>query len=287
MTAALLAHGGHVHAQSGDSWWLAWNWSPIIVVNLTIIAVLYSLGWRKARARGGNPAGAAPWQLFSFIGGMAFLVLALLSPIDPLSDVYAWVHMIQHSLLMMAAAPLFVLGAPAYVMLWALPAGARRWWLSRQAALEGRAHPALRPLGAWAIYAVTLWLWHVPYLYEAALDDQWIHDFQHLSFFVTSAFFWWVLFHPRPGIRLDYGIGILYLFVASLHSMALGALMAVSPEVWYPHYVQMAREVGFDALSDQQLAGYIMWMPAGISYILAAAVLFLFWLSPRKMQWSR
>jgi cytochrome c oxidase assembly factor CtaG len=133
------------------------------------------------------------------------------------------------------------------------------------------------PLAVWLIHGVALWLWHLPSLYQATLDDDLIHACQHLSFFVSAALFWWSLVHGRFG-RLGYGAAVLYVFTTSLHSGVLGALLTFAPRLWYPIYDARTAAWGLSPLEDQQLAGLIMWIPAGLVFIVLGLALFAAWL---------
>ena len=130
----------------------------------------------------------------------------------------------------------------------------------------------------WALYAVGLWIWHLPYLYEWALQDPLVHDIEHLTFFIVSCLFWRVTLDVRVHLTLNPAASVLYLFTTSLHTMALGVLMALSPRVWYKVYVGRTEGWGLSPLEDQQLAGLIMWMPGCIVYAVVAAALFARWL---------
>lgn len=267
------AHGGAAaHAEPG---WTSWTWAPWIVANLAALSIVYGIGWRRMRERRARVLRVPRWHAFAFYVGVISAAVALLSPVDAYSDVLGWVHMVQHTLLMMVAAPLMVFGSPGYVCLWAVPQGAWRGaWRHRN--LLSRALKSMRvarPLAIWATYALAIWILHLPALYEAALANEFLHDIQHLIFFFTSFVFWRVTFDPYFGRRLNPGAGILYLFVASMHAMILGALMALSPRVWYAAYEKTAPHFGISALEDQQIAGYIMWMPAGITFVVVAAML--------------
>jgi cytochrome c oxidase assembly factor CtaG len=167
-----------------------------------------------------------------------------------------WAHMVQHELLMVVAAPMIVLGRPVETWIWGLPPGWRR----------GIHVPGVfsDPVAAWAAHAAAIWVWHVPGFFEAALADPWLHLAQHASFFGTALVFWWSLLAPSH----RHLAGMASLFTTMLHTGALGALMALSRGAWYP---------GF-ALEDQQLAGLVMWVPAGLAYPIAALFLGSQWL---------
>ncbi len=139
---------------------------------------------------------------------------------------------------------------------------------------EGRAIP---PLTATVLHAAALWIWHVPFLYEATLRNDYLHGVEHFSFFITAALFWWALIHGRYG-RIGYGIAVFYVFVTTMHSGALGALMTFSSRVWYPYYQRAGLQWGIDPVQDQQLAGLIMWVPAGLILVVLGLSLFAMWL---------
>ena len=124
---------------------------------------------------------------------------------------------------------------------------------------------------------MALWVWHIPTLYEAALQSTGVHAVQHVSFLLTAALFWWGMMHGRYG-RTGYGVAVLYVFLTAVHSSVLGALLTVAPSVWYSAYAATAAEWRIDALADQQLAGLLMWVPAGVIFIVFGLALFAAWL---------
>jgi putative membrane protein len=211
---------------------------------------LYGLGvgrlWRKAGAgRGIRFAHVA----FFFLGWLVTGV-ALLSELHHYAERLLWAHMVQHELLMVVAAPLLVLGKPVEAWRWVVP-------LRMPKLLSD-------PAFAWGLHALGIWLWHVPPLFEAAVANPWLHLAQHTSFFVPAAIFWWAVL--APGSRQPAGLAAL--FTTMLHTGALGALMTFSRSPWYAGY----------ALEDQQLAGLVMWVPAGVAYPAAALFLISRWL---------
>lgn len=242
---------------------------------LAVALVFYTVGWRRLRAAHGASAVARRRALYFFLG-IGVLIAALLPPLDTLAERSFALHMIQHQLLMLAAAPLLVLARPLAPYLHALPPAARRpcarWlhrgWLARLAAgLTG-------PLVAWSIYAGALWLWHAPLAFNAALADSGIHVVQHASFFIAAVIYWWSVL---PGRAEAAGVGVLSLFGTILHGNVLGALLTFAPVNFYA-YRGIA---GLSALEDQQLGGLIMWIPAGAVYLGAGLALFMRLLRPR------
>ncbi|WP_141735986.1 cytochrome c oxidase assembly protein [Oligoflexus tunisiensis] len=249
------------------------GWYALIIGNLSLISFLYIRGWRRKGPREWGP-------LLFFIGAVLAVLAALLPPIDRLSEELLSIHMIQHMLLMMVAAPLFVFSYSDFFMRVGFSSkGRRRLWRLQRVFVGGGMNRVTRPLLIAGLYALVLWIWHLPRLYESALENRAIHNVQHLAFFISSYFFWKVLLRRIGRPALNSAAGIVYLFVTSLHSTALGVLMALSPQIWYPFYAHTTGTHGLTALEDQQVAGYIMWMPAGISYVLIAA-----WLTLRLLK---
>jgi putative membrane protein len=211
----------------------ALTWTLLALGTLT-----YALGVRRLWRRAGIGRGLGVFHVASFALAMSVLLLALLSPLHHLAEERLWAHMVQHELLMVVAAPLLIGARPLVALRLPLPK-----WLSD-------------PLIAWIAHAAAIWLWHVPGIFEAAAHDEVLHFAQHASFLVTALMFWWTVF-TRPGA------GLASLFTTMLHTGALGALMALAGRSWYAGY----------SLEDQQLAGLVMWVPAGAAYPLAALYL--------------
>jgi putative membrane protein len=281
----LLAHGtgegGHVL--------LRWTWHTGIILTLAAVCVLYGIGIGNLWGSAGVGRGVQRRHVVSFALAIIALIIALLSPVDPLSDDLQWMHMVQHMTIMMVAAPLFVMGAPATVMMWALPLRHRQRAgrilraadhlpLPLPTPIKLRGYLLWHPVVLWLLFAGILWLWHLPFLYEAALANDFIHDLQHLTFFGFSCLFWRLLLDPLSRLRLSPLLGVLYLFTSSLQATVLGIFMAIAPRVWYPWYLDRTEPWGLSAIEDQQLAGFIMWMPACLIYAFAAAAIFGLWL---------
>jgi cytochrome c oxidase assembly factor CtaG len=229
------------------------------------------VGLRAHRTRARRARGIAAWRVRAFGAGVLALAVALMSPIDAVSGALFSVHMVQHLLLVVVAAPLIVAGEPAYVMLWAFPARrrrsiARRW--RQLPALRAAWHVVTYPVVAWTLHVGMLWLWHAPRLYDAALRTPWLHVVEHTAFLVTALVFWWVALDRR---RLRVGASTFYLFAAALQGTLLGALLTLARHPWYVSHYGTTRAWGLSPLEDQQVAGLIMWIPAGLAYLIAVA----------------
>jgi putative membrane protein len=254
-----------------DDLWTAWSFEPGIVIPLALAALLYLRGARLAR-------GIAPRQRACFWAGWTVLALSLVSPLHPLGEVLFSAHMAQHELLMLAAAPLLVLSRPLVALLWGLPLEWRRaagaW--SKTAPVRKTWNALTDPLTAWIVHAAALWLWHAPSLFQATLRSEWVHTAQHISFLGSALLFWWALFYAQD--RMHYGRGVFYIFTTSIHTGILGALLTFARTVWYPAYTPTAPLWGLTPLQDQQIGGLIMWVPAGLIYLIAGLAMFAAWM---------
>lgn len=275
----LLFHGGQPHNWHDLA--RAWSFEPLVVIGLVLSAVLFAVGFRHLwRTR--------TWEGICFAGGWFALFVALVSPLHAWGRVLFSAHMSQHEVLMLAAAPLLVLGRPLVVFLWAFPV---KW--SRRIGNIGKVRWVQHtwrlltiPFVAWLVHAIALWIWHVPVLFDAVLQKEWVHTLQHLSFLLSALLFWWALIHGPQG-ALGYGAAVLYLFTTSVHSGALGALITLAGSVWYPSYIPLTGSWGLTPLEDQQLGGLIMWIPAGLVYIIAGLALFAGWLREADVRAAR
>jgi cytochrome c oxidase assembly factor CtaG len=186
--------------------------------------------------------------------------------------------MVQHELLMVVAAPLLAVSVPLVGILWAMPSRLRHALIGavQHTLLPNVWQAITAPPSAFLLYGLALWIWHVPALYDEALEHEAVHVFQHLCFFGTAALFWWGIVHGRQG-RNGYGAAVVYLFVTAVHGGVLGALLTVAPRVWYAPY-RLHHSADFTPLQDQQLAGLLMWVPGGLAFAAGALFLFAAWL---------
>jgi putative membrane protein len=260
--------------------WGAWSFDPGIIIPLALTAIVFTVGARTSR-------GVSRAQFACFWSGWIFLVLSLVSPLHPLGEALFSAHMAQHEILMLAAAPLLVLSRPLVPMLWGLPMAWRRGlgqW-SKRPSVQRMWRGLTRPFAAWWIHAVALWIWHAPQLFQATLNNEWIHSAQHLSFLGSALLFWWSLFYAHG--RGSYGASVLYIFTTAIHTSILGALLTFARSVWYPAYSRTTQAWRLTPLEDQQIGGLIMWIPAGLVYLGVGLVLFALWLRESDVVASR
>jgi cytochrome c oxidase assembly factor CtaG len=238
---------------------------------------------RGARARRGWPL----WRTALFVLGLVALIVALASPIESLALELFSVHMVQHMLLLVVAAPLLLLGAPVRPLLRGLPRAVRRTVvrsLARNTAFRALVHLLRHPLVAAALYVVGLYAWHVPALYDAAVERPTIHVLEHTWFLVTALLFWSVVIDPVPfRATLPYAARIPFLLiVGAAQNTILGGLLAFSDRPFYAHYLATAARYGVDPASDQRLGGAIMWVPGDLIFLAAASFSFFLWLQSEE-----
>lgn len=261
--------------------WSSWNFEPSVIIPILLSVFIYTVGvlniWRHAGIGRGMPVR----RCASFFSGLLALIIALVSPLDALSDSLFSAHMVQHLILILVAAPALVMSDFPLAFLWALP---RRWsqsfgyrWNQSQV-LSGIWRVMNNPIFAWLLFTTGLWIWHPPKFFEAALHNEAIHTVEHLVFLISAMLFWWILFKPTGQKHVRYGMAILYLFTTVLHSAVLGALMTFTSRPWYPYYAALVIPWGLTPLQDQQLAGLIMWMPGGFILTVLTIGYFAAWL---------
>jgi putative membrane protein len=273
-TQTASAHDGQPPAP--HDLWSAWNWDPVLILSLILSAWLYVASQRELRLRAGLRHSVLNWRAISFSAGLIALLLALVSPLDASSTALFSAHMFQHMLLIVIISPLLVFGESPGSFLLALASPVRRklgrgWQRTRW--LKSAWRTLTQPMMAWALNILTVWVWHVPRLYETALENEALHMLEHLCLLATSLLFWWTII--SPGTRLRRGdLGILALFTMALQGGLLGALITFAPTPWYPVYTLTTQPWGLSPLEDQQLAGAIMWIPVGMIYTVAALILF-------------
>jgi putative membrane protein len=224
-----------------------------------------------------------PWRIAAFFAGTLLLVLALLSPLDQLAASYFSAHMSQHLLLMLGAPPLLMASHPMIAWLWCFPPTRRkrlsRWWAGR-GYVRRAIGILLHPVVVWTGATVALWFWHMPRPYAWALANENVHAFEHACFFLTSLAFWYVLFEPRGRALMGYGGAILFGLNFGIQNGFLGAILTFARHPLYAAYQGTAATgmFGLGALEDQQLAGVLMWVPAGIVHLGLLLSLLVNWL---------
>ena len=268
--------------------WSSWSPDPTVILVLVTAGLAYGVGvrrlWSRARRRG-----VSLRRVVAFYGGLLSVGVALLSPIDSLGETLFSAHMVQHLILVLLAPPLLVYGAPLTPCALALPGALRRTvhslGRSRAVVVADRTITSLVLAGA--IQLVVMWGWHLPSTYQAAIEHALVHVAEHLSFLVAGTLFWSLVISPPRARQPGYGGRLFLVFGTALHSGVLGALLTFASIVLYPVHAAGARAWGLTPLQDQQLAGVIMWVPAGAVYFAAVCVLFVRWMNAMEERQSR
>ena len=266
---------------------LDWTGGPALLWVLTA-ATFYWLGGRESSRtrRAGNL-----WRTAAFVGGLAAVMLALDSPIDGLADQLFWVHMIQHVLLIAVAPPLLALARPWNRMWRGIPVEYRRAairefvrnprlaWLRRAASL------AATGLVSWLIFNVNFIAWHLPFLYDAALRSPPIHALEHLTFFASALLLWTRVIYSPPWRSPLSELGkIVYLTSTLVVGWMLAIVLALATSPLYSPYADAASRPGhISALTDQQFAAGVMWVPGSISYTIAIVLIAYRLLGPNDL----
>lgn len=266
----------------------SWDWRPDVIIVLALAGTLFITGWWRLRQRtlaarrSGSWRAAAMWRPVSYVAGLIFVGLALMSPLDVLSSQLFSMHMIQHLLLIMIAPPLMLIANPLPFMLWGLP-GKWRLSIGRGLArlLSGKSvfrqylRKATTPGVVWLIWLVSIISWHDPNAYNAALRSNVVHDIEHLTFFLGGMLFWWHVTGAGPRIHKQFGLigRIAFTLSAVPPNMLTGAAIAFAQDPIYTYYNNVPRLMGLSVMEDQQLGGVIMWVPGSMMYIIAALVL--------------
>ncbi len=257
----------------------SWTIDPSIAY-VAIAGFLYWLG-----GRGWPKRDPRQWlRTASFVAGLTTIVVALDSPLDTYADQLFWVHMTQHILLLTVAPPLILLGRPWPRMWRALPLHtrttvgrtiARARWTAPLRALA-------RPLPAWVLFNATIVVWHIPALYNATLTSRPVHNLEHAMFFFTGLLFWARVVDPGPlRPRLVWVARAAYVVGAMVVGWILAIALVVITHPLYAHYAALVhRPGGISALTDQQIAGGVMWVPGSIAYTITVVIGFYRWLEP-------
>jgi putative membrane protein len=282
LVACLVPSLAHAHG-SGAEQSIGWNLDPWVATPLLLAGGTYTMGVAALWRRAGTGRGVRRRHVAAYAGGWTALAGALLSPLHATGLQLFTAHMVEHEIVMAAAAPLLVLARPAAVFLWAWPTAMRRSFgrATRCDLLRAAWTLATAPIAATLLHGVAIWVWHVPVLFDAAVAHLALHRLQHLSFLLTALLFWWALLR-----NCGAGAAAGHLFITMTHTSLLGALLTFAPRVLYGVQTVHAGEWGLTPLQDQQLAGLIMWVPAGAIYAGAALCVAAVWISGSATAWD-
>ena len=248
----------------------AWTFEPWVIVFALALLGLYALMPGKKRGV----------KMLFFTGGVALMVLAIVSPLDYLGRNYLFsAHMIQHILLLLIVPLMLVAGMTEEAANRALGtpvAGAILKFLGN-------------PVPAWLLGVGSMWVWHMPSLHETVLKNEGLYIAQQISFVLVGMIFWWPVFSPVERVRLSPLPATLYLASACLGCSILGMLITLAGAGLYPSYINPVDSAGILPYLrndlcitpgvDQQIGGLTMWVPGCLIYLTASMVTIARWYS--------
>jgi cytochrome c oxidase assembly factor CtaG len=246
---------------------IVWLADPAVLAPLALLTFIYVRRFRQARAEA-RGRGAGPLQAAAFTGAMLALLISLASPIDSLGEDYLFsAHMLQHVLLGDVAPLLLLLSLSRVIM---RPLTRRLMGVER--ALGPLAHPAT----GIALWLFLMYLWHIPAMYDAALEHPGVHLLEHGSFFAAGICVWWPLVQPVPMRRRLTGLWPLaYIGTAKVGLAVLGLYLTWSTSVFYPYYETVPRIWGLTAIQDQNMGGAIMMVEQSLTFVTVLAWVFM------------
>ena len=246
-----------------------WSFEPGVVIALTSVSAAYAIGLRRLRPR-------TLWdenivtvrEVIAFGSGIFLLVVALISPLDSLSEYLFSAHMLQHMLLLYIVPPLLLVGMPAWLLRPAL----------RYRGVKRSLEILTGPVPAIILFNAVLVVWHMPGAWDDALLNPTVHALEHVCMLGAGLVAWWPIFSPLPEVpRMSYPGQMLYLFIQSLVPAIVGAFMTFSSIVIYPVYAETPKLWGLTPLVDQQIAGLLMKMLGTLFLWVLVTIRFFQW----------
>jgi len=234
-------------------------------VFVVVLAVLYWLPYhRRARRLAGEGRPVPRWRQCCYAGGIVVLIGALSTPLGVLSEKLLVAHMVEHLLIGDIAALLIVLGLTGPMIAPLLRIG-----------LFNRLRVLSHPLVALPVWAIDLYAWHIPVLYQAALRNQYVHALEHACFLIAGIAMWMALFGPLPKPAWFGNLARLgYIIAVRLVEAILGNVMLWSHTIFYPYYRAFEAHYGISPLQDQIDAGAVMMIEGSIITLLLFGWLF-------------
>ncbi len=281
-----FAHG--IDAPKPGVWTLLtrWEFDPLFMIVAGAASWWYLTATRSVSRAHPN----SPWprkRSACFFSGIAVMVIAVMSPPFSYDGVLFVVHMWQHILLMMVAAPLLLLGTPITLLLRSVSGPTRRNVIMPM--LHSRAMRAITfPVFAWLIFAGTMWGSHFSPLFNAALEHETVHWFEHMLYVTVALMFWWqvIALDPTPW-RMAHPIRMLFVFLQMPQNSFLALAIYDTNRVLYSHYATSLRTWGPTPLEDQQLAGITMWVVGDLLFLAALGFVVASWVKHEEREGKR
>ncbi len=287
LVGPVVAHGA-IPAERPSIANLLLGWTIEPLPTLGILAAVWWWLWAVRRVDTVHPANPVPRRrTAAFLGGMAALAWALMSGIGAYDTSLFSIHMVQHVLLLLVAAPLIALAAPVTLILRVSSAETRHRWVLP--ILHSRVVRVLgHPVVAWVMFTIMMWGTHFSPLFDAALEDPTIHELEHLIFLTGGLLFWWpaVALDPAP-YRMGYPGRVGYLFTQMTQNTFLAVVILNATNVLYHHYASLGSPWGVVAIDDQRLAAGIMWILGDAVFLTAIMAVVYGWMRAESRNEAR
>jgi putative copper resistance protein D len=274
--AAVSAHGAHADPPGGLlDLAMAWSFDPLL--QAALLGSLLAYGWAVRHVNAAHPGNPVPRvRVASFVAGIVVLELALASAIERYDTTLFSVHMVQHLLLTLVAAPLLALGAPITLLLRVVRGDVRRRWILP--VLHSRLVRILAfPIVAWVLFAGVMWASHFSPLFDDALENSVLHQVEHALYLGAALLFWWPVAGADPAPwRVTFPARMLYVFLQMPQNTFLALAIYGASVPLYPHYATLGLD-WVSPLDDQRLAGGLMWIGGDLLFLLATVCLIVAW----------
>jgi putative membrane protein len=274
--APALAHGDT--EVDAATIWTTWPLSWDIVIPTAIVALVYINGMVR---RAGITEPVSWSRHLMFFAGLASVFMALQSPIDPIAEHLFFAHQIQHLLLIMIAPMFIALSAPQGILIAGTPSVVQRTMLKPVLAngVVRRVFGTTRsPLVTTVILVGTLLFWDIPRFHDRALLDEGLHYLMHATMLIAGLIFWWRVFDPRPAPQgMRYGVRLMMVWVVVLANIIVGAYITLKTAVLYGAYDVVGRLFDFEPLADEQIGGFIIWIPSSMMCLIGILVVTHMW----------
>lgn len=238
-----------------------WNFEPSVLIGTSLLILGYALSVGPLRRRFRWGDAVEPARQLAFYVGSLCMFIALVGPLDVLGDKDLFsAHMAQHILLTFIVPPLWVLGTPGWLIRLLFP----RRILARM----------MNPFIAFIAFNGMMWFWHLPSIYDGALDHEWLHIAEHLLFMAAAVIGWLPVFKSELAEQMTPLRQLIYLTPSMFSCTALAALITLSSVQLYRFYSNSSLQWGLTPLADQQLGGLAMWLPGDYLYMILIVWMF-------------
>jgi cytochrome c oxidase assembly factor CtaG len=247
-----------------------------VSIPLVLILIAYATGVVRFRRHARGTRQPPVMHMLAMGAALLLIELALASPLDELADQLLSAHMVQHLLLMLAAAPLLVWARPLPYLVWSPPMPVRKGiaYVWNRVGTSQLIRLLKTPAVSWIAFCSTVLLWHVPAIYRWAVSGELRHWLMHLSFLGSALLFWSVVLDPDRKRRLNHFACALFVLSAAMVTGLPGALICFARRPLYMLTANTSIHDGLTVLADQQLAGLIMWIPMDLFLFGVAMALF-------------